>query len=129
MNEMKSINRIIFKSRNELVSLEISKIVYFQSEGNYTRIVTTNKLQCLVNLNLSEMEKALAQQLGAKAAMFVRVGRTFIINVTFLFRIDLPKQRLVLTNHDTFSFQLPVGKEAAKKLKSLYVLSIKSSRR
>ena len=35
--------RIYFNSRDKLIRLYIQKIVYFEGDGNYTYIVTTNK--------------------------------------------------------------------------------------
>ena len=36
-------NFLFFNSRDELLRLDISKIVYFESDGNYTNIILTNK--------------------------------------------------------------------------------------
>ena len=34
-------NFLFFNSRDELLRLDISKIVYFESDGNYTNIILT----------------------------------------------------------------------------------------
>lgn len=54
---------IVFNTKTELLRLDVSKIVYFEGDGNYTQIVTINKLKAVVCLNLSQMEKYLAEHL------------------------------------------------------------------
>lgn len=54
---------IVFNTTTELLRLDVSKIVYFEGDGNYTQIVTINKLKAVVCLNLSQMEKYLAEHL------------------------------------------------------------------
>lgn len=36
---------IYFNSRDELIRLSINSIVYFESDGNYTNVITINKLR------------------------------------------------------------------------------------
>ena len=55
-------NLLFFNSRDELLRIDIAKIVYFEADGNYTDIVMVNKLRAAVCMNLGEMEKALAAQ-------------------------------------------------------------------
>lgn len=117
---------VYFNSREELLRIEITKIVYFESNGNYTNVVTTNKLRSCVSMNLGNMERALADQLADQAAMFVRIGKRFIINQHFIYKIDIAKQQLVLSDFDHFAFQIPVSKEALRKLKGLMTTSRKT---
>ena len=41
---------IVFNTKTELLRLDVSKIVYFEGDGNYTQIVTINKLKAVVCL-------------------------------------------------------------------------------
>ena len=60
-------NFLFFNSRDELLRLDISKIVYFESDGNYTNIILTNKLRGIICLNLAQTEKILEERLKEKA--------------------------------------------------------------
>ncbi len=117
---------LYINSRDELLRIDISKIVYFEADGNYTTIMLANKLKSVANMSLIQTEKALENRLKEKASQFVRLGRRFIINLNYVYDINLAKQTLMLTNYTSFAFQVPVGKEALKKLKDLY-LNAKSS--
>lgn len=113
---------IYFNSRDELSRIEVDKIVYFEGDGNYTNIVTANKLKTVIGMNLSQMEKTLAERLGERATMFMRIGKRFIINMNYVFQVNVAKQKLVLSDQQGFTFQLPVSKEALKKIKELVLV-------
>lgn len=107
-------------SRDEFHKIDISKIVYFEAEGNYTNIITANKLKCVVSMNLSGMQKLLSDSLKEKAAIFIRIGKKHIINHNYIYRISINKQQLVLSDCEKFAFALSSSKEALKKLKELF---------
>ena len=112
-------NHIIYFSRDHLIRLEIDKIVYFEADGNYTKVIMANKLKSVLGLSLANVEKSLASQLGDNAAKFMRVGKRFIINRTFIYEVNLAKQCLILSDFSQFAFQLPVSKAALKSIKNL----------
>ena len=119
---------IYFNSRDELKRIEVSKVVYFESDGNYTDIVMVNKLRASILMNLGEMEKALEAQLGTKARMFMRISKRFIINRDYIYSINVLKKHLILSDYDHFAFQVPVAKEALKKMKDLMLQNLQSQR-
>jgi DNA-binding LytR/AlgR family response regulator len=113
--------RIYFNSRDKLIRLDTQKIVYFEGDGNYTYIVTANKQKVCITLNLANTEKALAAQLGEKAKWFMRIGKRFIVNMNYIFQVDIQKQVLMLSDYEHFLFQMPVSKEALKAVKDLVI--------
>ena len=113
--------RVYFNSRDKLIRLDIQKIVYFEGDGNYTYIVTANKQIVCVTMNLSHTEEALASQLGDTARQFMRIGKRFIVNMNYIYQIDIQKQTLMLSDYERFLFQLPVSKEALKAVKDLVI--------
>lgn len=108
-------------SRDELLRIDISKIVYFEADGNYTNIVLINKLKGIVCLNLSKLQYVLVDKLKEKANIFVRIGKRYIINRMFVYQINVVRHRLVLSDGQNFAFQLEISKDALKNLKELYV--------
>ena len=111
--------RILFNSRDELLRMDISKIVYFEADGNYTHIVSLNKLKATIAASLSKTEEALTVQLGEQAGQFMRVGKRFIVNFRYVYSVNLAKQHLVLSDQEHFAYQLPVSKDALKQMKEL----------
>lgn len=108
---------VFFNSRDVLIRLDISKIVYFEGDGNYTYIVAANKLKYCITMNLAHTEEALASQLGDRAKLFIRIGKRFIVNMKFISQIDISKQRLTLSDYSLF--QLQISKDALKAVKEL----------
>lgn len=112
---------IFFNNRDNLLRLEAAHIVYFESDGNYTTIVTKNKLKVQVGISLTRMEASLSEQLREQASLFMRVGKRFIVNRNYVFNIDMAHQRLVLSDMQTFAFSLPISKEALRQMKDLFI--------
>lgn len=110
---------IVFSSRDELLRIDVQKIVYFEADGNYTNIVTQNKIRSSVCMNLGQMEQVLASQCQDAETRFVRIGKKYIINIDYIYKISSLKKQLVLTNYENFVFQLELSKDALKKLKEM----------
>lgn len=115
---------LYFNSRDEFYKVDISKIVYFEADGNYTNFALCNKLKGVVLMNLSQMRTMLSESLKEEASIFARIGKRFIINLNYVYHIEVLRQKLTLSDGEVFIYQLPISKEALKKLKDLYVISI-----
>lgn len=114
---------LYFNSRDELLRIDVSGIVFFEAEGNYTKIVLANGHTSFVCINLGKMEKMLTEKLQAKTKCFARIGKRFIINLNYILQIAPLKQMLVLSDQRTFQYTLDISKEALKNLKELIVNS------
>ncbi|MDE6321071.1 MAG: LytTR family transcriptional regulator [Muribaculaceae bacterium] len=107
--------------RDEFYRINIDRIAYFEADGNYTNIVLTNKQKGVVGMNLAQMQKLLSESLKADANRFARVGKRFIVNLNYVYHIEVLKQRLTITDGGAAAFSLPVSKDALKKLKEMYI--------
>lgn len=112
---------LYLNSRDELLRLDTDRIVYFESDGNYTNVVMTNKIKNKISCNLSTMETILTNKLGEAAMVYMRIGKRFIVNVRFIHSICIHKQMLVVTDGLHFAYQLPISKEALKRAKDIIV--------
>lgn len=112
---------LYLNSRDEFYKIDISKIAYFESDGNYTNFVLCNKLKGVVLMNLAQMQTVLSDTLKEEASIFARIGKRFIINLNYVYHIEVLRQKLTLSDGEVFAYQLPVSKEALKKLKDMYV--------
>ena len=114
-------NVILFNSREELLRMEVEKIVYFEANGNYTNVVAMNKLKATLGANLSQTEQILNQQMGEEAKMFMRVGKRFIVNLDYIYSVNMAKQCLIMSDMKHFAYQLPISKEALRQMKELMI--------
>lgn len=113
-----------FNSRDEFHRIDISKIVYFQSNGNYTDIILTNKVRVVIGISLVKLETYLSETLKEKARCFIRVGKCCIINTDYILSINTIGQSLTLTDYNQSSIKISISKEALKKLKNIMVTSV-----
>lgn len=112
---------LYLNSRDEFFRVDISKIVYFEAEGNYTNIILSNKVKGIVCMNLSQMQSVLTDNLKEAASIFARIGKSHIINLNYVYQIAIVRQRLILSDGENFEFALNVSKDALKKLRELFI--------
>ena len=115
---------LYLNSRGEFFRVDISKIVYFESEGNYTNIILNNKMMATICMNLARMQEILNRSLNDDAAVFARIGKRHIINLTYVYHIAILRQILVLSDGENFEYQLQISKDALKRLRDMYVSDI-----
>ena len=118
---MENAKHLFLNSRDELFRVDITKIVYFEADGNYTKFVMCNGLGGVLCMNLTQMKTVLSERLGDVATMFARIGKRHIINLMYVFQVAILRQRLVLSDGSSFSYQLALSKEALRSLRDLYV--------
>ena len=111
--------KLYFNSRDKLIRLDFAKIVYIEGDGNYSYIVMSNKLKVCICMNLTHMEQHLATQLNEQSKRLMRIGKRFIVNMNYIFQVDIQKQVLMLSDFEHFVYQLPISKEALKSVKEL----------
>lgn len=105
---------LYINTRDELICVDCSKVVFLEGDGNYTHIVFINKQRASVCMNLSRMQQFLSESLCERASIFARVGKRFIVNLNFVFKVQPLTQSLVVTDGINFAFQLGVSKDALK---------------
>jgi len=118
---MKMEKWIYFQNRDELLRVNLQKVVYFEADGNYTNIYTVNTMKIVVGMNLSNMQLMLSRQTQENMPVFMRIGKKYIVNTNFICQIHIAKQKLVLSDFERFAFTLPASKEALKTVKEMYV--------
>lgn len=107
--------KICLNTRDELLILDLDRVAFFQADGNYTRLTYISGHALVINTGLSGVEKILAATLPkGSPAMFVRMGRSLIINQTFLTNINVLKQYLTLSDLGSHHFKLSVPKNLLK---------------
>ena len=119
---------IIISKGTEFLRVPQDKLVYISSEGNYSNVVTVDNRQRLVTFQLGQLEGMIGEQLGEKGSHFLRVGRSLIINIDYIYLIDVSKQQLVLSDCAGCYHELSASREVLIKLKAyMESLSIKQN--
>ena len=109
---------LIISNTNELVRVKPERIVYVESDGNYSTMVLHDKTEHVFTMNLAHCQQLIEEQLGKGAETFIRIGKQLIINRAYIFKINPTKQQLIMSdmalNH---ACTLSASKEALKQLK------------
>ena len=107
-------------SRDELFVLDLDKVAYIQASGNYSRIVYIGGMQMMITLGLSKLEGMIKTIVPKdRRSPFVRLGRSLLVNQTYLTHINVLKQRLTLSDNQEHSYVLDVPKALLKAYKDL----------
>lgn len=109
---------IIISKGTEFLRIPQEKLVYISSDGNYSNVVTVDNRQRLVTYQLGQLEGILSEQLGEKGTNFLRIGRSLIINIDYIYLIDISKQQLVLSDCSGCYHELSASREVLIKLKA-----------
>lgn len=112
-------NFLIIQTSIDLIRIEPNHIVYISSDGNYSTIVQSDGEMRVVSNQLGQIERMIDTQLGNDGNMFIRIGKSIIINRLYIYYINPQKQKLILSDTLHFSHTVAASKEALKKLKDL----------
>jgi DNA-binding LytR/AlgR family response regulator len=108
---------LVFKTRDELVRIKIERILYFEAERNYTRLVLTNGIQFVFAVNLGKIEEILENQIQDYTSDLLRVGKSYIVNKNHVLQISLPKTKILFASADGKAKELNIPKDPLKILK------------
>ncbi|RRD62661.1 LytTR family DNA-binding domain-containing protein [Tannerella forsythia] len=108
---------LIIKTRDELLRIRISNILYLEADRNYTKLLLTEGVQFTFAINIGKIEGMLDTQASESRSQLIRVGKSYIINKNYILQINLPKQKLLLLVPGSKPRELVVPREPLKALK------------
>lgn len=120
-------HHLVISKGTELHKFPLDAIICISAEGNYSYVMTVDSLKTLICLQLGQVEKLLADQLGADITNYVRIGRGLIINLDYINHIDISKQLLIMSDCRRVRIELSASREALIKLKDLVEQSLNSN--
>ena len=119
--------RIIISKGTELVRVPADCLMYVSSDGNYSNLVTSDGRSRIVTFQLGQIEDVINDQFGDDGMIFLRLGRSLIINTEYIYLVDVAKQLLILSDFHGSFHELSASKEVLAKLKA-YIESIERTK-
>lgn len=101
----------------ELLRLPTENIVYVAGSGDYSDIMMADGKKRTVTCQLGQIEDMMRDQLKQDGRHLVRIGKSLIINMTYLSYINPAKKQLILSDCRHIEFYLSASKEALTDLK------------
>lgn len=112
---------VYFNTRDEFVRVDLRRVVFFEADRNYVHIIFQNGNKATILFSLGNLTKVLSVYIKEQNLKFVRIGKRYIVNLSFLYQINVLKQQLVLSDNITpKTYTLNISKIALKALKDLY---------
>ena len=109
---------LVISKGTELLRIPAERLIYVAADGNYSYVVTQDGYKAMVLLQLGQIEDMIDEQLGEKGSRFSRMGRSLIINMDFVYSIDISKQTVVLSDCLHLRHELSASREVLIKLKA-----------
>ena len=109
---------ITISKGTEFLRIPADHLVFISADGNYSNVVTRDGKSALVSFQLGQVEDLIADQLGDGGGQFIRLGRGLIINIHFVYRIDIATQQLVLYDCNGCYHEQSASREVLIKLKA-----------
>lgn len=106
--------KIFIDYRDELVVLEATAIAYVEASSNYTIIYFVKGGKRTLTMTLAKFEVLTNESCPG---LFVRIGRSLMINENYLAHIDVLKQELLLSDYNGHTFLLHVSRNLLKQYK------------
>lgn len=118
---------IIHNSRESII-ISISQLLYIKAEGNYSYFFWIDNtphpagkpdktIETLITIQLGEIDKLIEKLDNDDRKKLVRIGRSLIINLQYLYKIDLTRTELLLMDRAHNIHTLEASHEALSKLK------------
>lgn len=108
---------LIISNSTELLRIAASHIMCIKADGNYCDIYQVGKIKKTVTLQLGQIQDKLIEQLPEYKNDFARVGKSLIVNINYVYNINLTSQSLVLIDDKSNRYEDTASKEALKGLK------------
>lgn len=115
--------KLYFNTRDELTCIDANKVAVVQANGNYSRVVYITKRELMLTCGISKLEEIL-KSYNSKDSRFIRLGRSFIINHSYLQKIDIQKQQIILSDGDRNEIRVTIPKPILKTYKNATIKSI-----
>ena len=107
---------LTISTSTELVRVQTDDIVFVNADGNYSDVLLYNGKKHTMTFQLHFFNETFQQ---LKNNMFVRVGRSLIVNKNYIYLINITDQKMILTGGKLIGeYEVKASKDALKELKA-----------
>ena len=111
---------IIQNGAGELIKVRSSDIVYVVAEGNYCSMYLAGGFKQQLWFNRQKFISIINEQMRAEKPVFISVGRSFIVNLAYLYLINPVQGDMILYDRATpQQIKLHASQDALNKLKDM----------
>ena len=109
--------KLFFNSRDELVFIDFNDVALVQADGNYCKLMFIDRREMPLSIGINKLSDIISQ-IRFEKALFVKIGRSLLINQSFLERIDMLKQQIILADKGVQPIRITAPKQVLKDYKT-----------
>lgn len=110
--------KLRFSVYGELYVVDLNQVMYFKADDHYTHIYYSSGTHFMIPFGLSKVEDAIHEkQLFCRR--FVRLGRTYIVNIGCVFHVNAIKQVLLISDSHGVNHTIHLPKPVLRMLMGL----------
>lgn len=103
-----------------MLFIDLDKMAFAQANGNYTELTYISGQKQMITIGLSKVEEFIRASFAkGSPSPFVRMGRSLIINQSYLYGINILRQKLVLSDFKCHTYAISVPKQLLKEYKKV----------
>lgn len=110
---------LVFNTSTELLRVPSDAVVFITADGNYSAITVADGSNYVLTLQLGQIEKKIAEMVEEDDNRFIRIGKSLIVNRSFISYVSPSRQKITLSDCRTFRHEVSASREALKMLKEL----------
>ncbi len=111
---------LTFATASELLRFPIEALVYVKADGNYSVIYLVDGSEFVLTMQLGQIEQWMSSTVEPSYNSFVRIGKSLIVNLDYVTHINPSRQKLTLSNFQTFRHEVSASREALRSLKDYF---------
>ena len=109
---------LIHNGGTELIKVRSSDIMYIEAEGNYCCMYLAGGFKQQLWFNRQKFIAIINEQMKAEKPVFISVGRSFIVNLSYIYLINPVQGDMVLYDGKS-QIRLHASQEALNRLKEM----------
>jgi len=110
-------NYFLYSTPTSLLHFDAETLMYVQADGNYVTLHFRDSSTKVLTMQLHDFENLLVRKTPGK---FSKVGRSLIVNLKFVFSINITRQELVISDKVMFTHTLSPSKKALEEFKTQF---------
>ena len=111
---------LMHNSGTELIKVRSSDIIYVEAEGNYCSMYLAGGFKQQLWFNRQKFISIINEQMKAERPVFITVGRSFIVNLSYIYLINPIQGDMILyDSRSPKQIKLHASQEALNKLKDI----------
>lgn len=100
--------KFYYNTRDDLICIDTDLVAAVKADGNYSRILYISGKIINISCGITMLEEIL-KSAASSQNRYVRLGRSYIVNHAYLYKIEPLKQQLILSDgfHPDLKISMP----------------------